>query len=442
MLRDVVLKKIKPTKWEEKIANDFIRDMVRVAKTISGYDAVVVGSIGKFTWLHGDHDVDLFMLFPDVERQELEDKGLAFGKKLANEMKGKFVIKYAEHPYVHAKINGFSVDIVPCYHIKKNEKIKSAVDRSPLHLEYVLERLDPDLRDDVRLLKQFCKGIAVYGSDAKRLGFAGYICELLIIRYGSFENVLNAASAWKPGKVIDIEGIGTAKFSDQPLIIIDPVDSKRNVAANLSCENFMKFVEKAREYMKKPSKDYFFPKKMSPLSAREIKILKNRETRFIAITMKKPDVIDDTLYPQLRRAMARLETLFRHNEFIIIRNFEYAEKEMALIFETEVWKLPVIKKMVGPPISSEKHSKEFLSKYKKASVEGDRWVAEKDRDYKTAHQLLKSFIGKKAKELVAAGIPDNIAKEFVKAKILESDDFWKFVRKNKNISIFLKAKYF
>ncbi len=451
MINDIrlsVLRKTKPSKEEEQRVEEFVKRLVEKATGITGLECVVCGSIGKHTWLKGDHDIDLFILFPTfASREELEQKGLESGKKITKQLEGRHVIKYAEHPYVHADINGFEVDIVPCYKIKKGEKIKSAVDRSPLHLDYVLENLNAGLRDDVRLLKQFCKGISVYGSDARHLGFSGYICELLVMNYGRFEDVLKAASKWQAPQIIDSrnkEKTDARMFRDQPLIIIDPTDEKRNAAANVNAENFIKFAANAGRFLQKPSGEYFFPQKAKPLAASEIKMLKGRETKFIALQLKKPDVIDDVLYPQLRRAVNRIEGLLRHNEFMAVRSYEHVSDDVILSFEMETWTMPKIKKMFGPPVFSRKHSSEFLAKYKNGIVciEGNTWTAEKEREFRSASQLLKDFIRKTAGELEKQGIPRNIAVQMGKAKILEHDEFWNYVKSNSDFSAFLKKKFF
>jgi len=446
-LKASVLKRIKPGSAEEKRVGAFAARLEAVAKKVSRKEIAFCGSIGKSTWLSGDHDIDMFILFPkSASREELEKNGLLYGKRIAKAMKGRHIIKYAEHPYVQAIIGGFNIDIVPCYKIEKGEGIKSAVDRSPLHLEYILAKLKPELMDEVRLLKQFCKGVGVYGSDTKNLGFSGYICELLILNSRSFENVLTDAAKWKAQHLIDVEhhsGDVNIKdvFSDQPLLMIDPVDPKRNVAANLSSENFVRFVEAAKAFLAKPDMDYFFPPEMKQLNSKENSVLKKRGTRFIAIKFKKPDIIDDVLYPQLRRAIKRIETLLRHNEFIVIRSFEYADTDAILVFELEVWSLPNVKKMVGPPIFSHKHSKEFLSKYKKTFIEGIKWAAERDREFITASQLLNSMIKMKPGEMIKNGIPGHIAKEMTKADLIE-EKFFDLVKKNKKFSAFLRKRYF
>lgn len=441
-----VLKKIKPSHEETEKVKRFVQQLLSVAKTVSGLDAVIVGSIGKFTWLSGDHDIDIFLLFDfAVPREELERLGLEYGKRIVEELGGKWKLKYAEHPYTHATIRGFDVDVVPCYRIKYNEKIKSAVDRSPLHLSYVLSHTKPAMVDQIRLLKQFCKGTGVYGSDAKNQGFSGYICELLILHYGSFDNVINAASAWKPPHIIHVEqkNMGPpVHFKDQPLVIVDPVDAGRNVSAVMSGENFVKFVSAVKRFLAAPSVKFFFPAGKKPLSTQQIAALQKRETKFIALVMKKPDIIDDVLYPQLRRAMGRLVALLEHHEFHVVRAFEFADKQPMIVFELEVWSLPAVKRMIGPPIFAEKHSNEFLSKYAKNSVyvHENRWVAETQRKHRTAVELLNIFLKDKPPALAEKGIPKYIAASSMKT--VEHHAFWKLVKKDKALSNCIREKYF
>lgn len=441
-IKSSVLAKTKPAKAEEEKVRRFVTSLMRVAKTVSGLDCVIVGSIGKFTWLRGDHDIDLFMLFPkDISRDGLEKKGLEFGKRIIKEMKGRHEIKYSEHPYVHGYAKGFVIDVVPCYRIGGGEKIISAVDRSPLHLEHILSNLKQ--HDEVRLLKQFCKGAGVYGSDVVMQGISGYICELLVLKCGSFEGVLKSASAWEAGVVVALDSQlhDRKQFYSQPLVLIDPIDSARNVAANLSHENFARFVLAAKSFLKKPSERFFWYQEPSALSKKQLSALKARGTHFVAMQMKRPDVVDDILYPQLRRALKRIETLLRHNDFVVLRSFEHVDKEMFLVFELSSANLPNIKKMTGPPMFSRKHSREFLEKYKKADygpyLEGEYWVIEKKREFVTAEALLKHFC--RQKNLEAAGIPDNVAKAMKKCRVV---DALNAVKKNKDISSFLNRKYF
>jgi len=455
-VKKAVLKKIKPSKKEEEDVRIFVQELIRVARTITGLNSTVCGSIGKTTWLKGDHDVDLFITFPkETTREQMEKKGLEFGKKITAEMRGVHKIKYAEHPYVHATISGFDVDIVPCYSIQEDEHIQSAVDRSPLHLRYVISNLKPDLQDEVRLLKQFCKGISVYGSDAKHLGLSGYICELLVLKYGAFEDVLKEVSEWKPPAVVFLrkvesyERINPNKFPNQPLIIIDPTDHRRNAAAVVDAENLIKFINASKRFTVSPSTTYFFPQKKNNLTSAQIKKIHERGTKFIAIKMLKPDVIDDVLYPQLRKAVKRIASMLKNNEFEVTRSYEHIHgKHIHIILEMETWDMPIVNKFIGPPLTSPKHSGEFLRKYKKDKsiygpyIESNRWVIDKPREFRTAAILLKRLLKKNEKALIDDGIPTYIATQVKGAKILEHKDFWKSIRSDVDLSAFLYEKYF
>lgn len=441
-IKPAVLKKIKPGRDEEQKVSAFVRNLMDTAKRVSGLEAVIVGSIGKGTWLRGDHDIDLFMLFPkETSRNDLEKKGLEYGKKIISRLGGRHEIKYSEHPYVRGHVKGFLVDVVPCYRISRGEKIISAVDRSPLHLQHIIENMDK--HDEARLLKQFCKGAGVYGSDVVMQGISGYICELLVLKYGSFEAVMKAAAEWEPGVVVSLDNQphDRKKFYNHPLVLIDPIDPGRNVAANLSHENFVRFVSAAKSFLEKPSPGMFWYRPPKPLTSKQITALRSRGTHFVALLMKKPGVVDDILYPQMRRAINRIETLLRQNDFVILRSMEYVDSEMMAIFELASSRLENIKKMRGPPMFSRKHSREFLEKYRHAGygpyLEGEYWVIEKKREFVTAEALLKAFA--KEKHLEAAGIPDNIAKALKKCRIVNPLDA---AKKNKSLSAFLNKKYF
>ncbi len=450
-IKSQVLKKIKPSEKEALKIEQFLDKLIQRAKEFSGLPCLCVGSVGKGTWLSGDHDIDLFIIFPRyVKREDLEKKGLELGKKLAKAMKGRVQMKYAEHPYIRfvtkmtpkgvGSKGNFIADIVPCYEMKIGEHVQSAVDRSPLHLEFVRKHIKGK-EDDVRLLKQFCKGIGVYGSDAKHLGISGYICELLVIKYGSFDSVIKGLTNMKAGDIVNLtdKNIEIKKFRDQPMIVIDPVDPERNAAAVMSGESFIRLTDMAKTFLKQPSEKYFSKQKAKPLAANDSKVIQARGTEFIGIVFKRPDVIDDIIYPQTRRLSDRLESLLRHNEFLSLHLVDYVdEKIVAIIAEMETWSLPDVKKMDGPPIFAQKNSEEFRSKYKNARISGVRWYAEVDRKYKNAHGLLADFFKHATQE---AGVPKHLVKEAKKARILQGTSFWSFVLKNKELSAMLREKF-
>ena len=110
--------------------------------------------------------------------------------------------------------------------------------------------------------------------------------------------------------------------------------------------------------------------------------------------------------------------------------------------QLDIFSLPRIKKMIGPPIFAAQHVQEFSAKYKKTSVEGTRLVAEKIREFRNAYDFLKNLQKQSPNSLMEKGIPENINKEFRKAKLLEGKEFFAELKKNQKLSEFSREKYF
>ncbi|MBI2583974.1 MAG: CCA tRNA nucleotidyltransferase [Candidatus Aenigmarchaeota archaeon] len=439
-----VLARIKPSQKEIDEVHKFLGRLEDETRKL-GCEGLAAGSIGKHTWLKGDHDIDWFLMFPkETSRELLEKEGLAIGRKLAKALRGKIQIKYAEHPYTRILFKKYHIDVVPCYKIEKGERIISAVDRSPLHLAFINEKMPAKAQDDVRLLKQFLKGTHVYGSDLRRSGFSGYIAELLVIKYGSFADTIKNAAKWKPGLVINMGASRISKLEKVPLTIIDPVDEKRNVAAALNEENFLRFVSVCNQFLKKPSLDHFFPKDLA-LKGVEIKNLQSRGTYWFAFVGKAPDVIDDILWPQMRRASERIGNLLKKNDFEIYTKGVFAGKKMTLWFELEEGQKPHAEKMTGPPIYAKNNFTQFLEKYSDSefgiAVEEDKVVAYRRRPMQKASEI-KTISKKPLEWMQQNGIPGNIASSLRKGRFTEQKKFWRFVRKNKELSRYMRRKYF
>ncbi len=181
-VEEQVLARIRPPPEEEARIEKVVRELLdhlRATLEANGWEAkpFLAGSVAKGTHLTGT-EIDVFVAFPpDLPRADLEERGLALGKLLE---RGAHL--YAEHPYTRGWYGGFEVEIVPCYRITDATQRMSAVDRTPLHVDYVLGRVKDGQTDEIRLLKAWAEGIGVYGAEAKILGFSGYLCELLVLR--------------------------------------------------------------------------------------------------------------------------------------------------------------------------------------------------------------------------------------------------------------------
>jgi tRNA nucleotidyltransferase (CCA-adding enzyme) len=452
-----IQKQILPDKKAERELKSLARKVLRVAnKKAKKYEAkaMIVGSITRDTWLPDKKEFDVFVLFPkDLKPSELEKYGLQVAKEIVKEMKGTFTLKYAQHPYLSAEINDVEIDIVPCYKIKDTSEIKSAVDRTPFHVAYLQKKLKKKQANEVRLLKKFLKNHNLYGADAKTQGFSGYLCELLIINYKTFVNLLKAAAKWKIQEIIDLEKFYKKEeynllrkiFKNQALIVIDPTDKTRNVAAALSSESFFKFKKVCEEFLGNPCEETFFEKVNYMTDFEFSKMKLKRGTEVLLIKFKPPKVSSDILWPQLRKFAERIESILEEKkyEFKVYGKAVYTdEKDLALVLlELEVYSLPYIQKIVGPYVFDEKNSKAFLEAHKTCLigpyVEDDRWVAEVERRFKTAKEKILDSLSKPIDILKAKGIPNYIAEALAKGfEVIDGLEIEKLLRERKDVGTF------
>ena len=177
LLEESVLEVIRPVPDEMEHIARVAAKIMKTAAQKGGAEPMVVGSVARGTYIHGDRDLDVFLLFaPDLSREALEEQGLRLARSIADELSDGYFEKYAEHPYINATIEGFDVDLVPCFKVESASAIRSSVDRTPFHTRYIEAKI-ASLVDDVLLLKQFAKGGGIYGSDQMTEGFSGYVCE-------------------------------------------------------------------------------------------------------------------------------------------------------------------------------------------------------------------------------------------------------------------------
>jgi len=359
-----VLKKISPTEQERKRIKKIVSELIKeIKQEIKKFDIKLsielVGSIVKDTYLKNNMDIDLFILFPvNVSRKKLQQTGLSIGRAILENQEECF----AEHPYVRGTFQAIKTEIVPCYCIASAEQKISAVDRTPLHTKYIKKHLLQTQKKEVMLLKQFLRGIGCYGAGAEVEGFSGYLCEILIIKYGSFQKLIVNAQNWKYGHKIKFTDEKTPDF-DTPLVFIDPVDSQRNVSSAVSEKKFNFFIKACIEYVSKPSLTFFFPREIKPWPLKKI-YNKIGKKQFIAVKIKKPSIISENLYPQIRKSVRSITELCERYDFKILDyNFFIDKQDIYMILLPKKHKISQKKIHMGPPIKMKKNVKEFVNRW-------------------------------------------------------------------------------
>lgn len=452
---ELILKNLRPSQEEIDAVNkttDKVLNFINETCKDEGIDAQAnaVGSVAKNTWLSGKSDIDIFISFPlDVEMDQLKEKGLYLAYKTNDALNGKANEHYASHPYLTCEIDGFEVDIVPCYAIDEGDSIVSAVDRTILHTRYIQKNLSKEQEDEVLLLKKFMDAVGTYGSEFKTGGFAGYLCELLILKYGTFENTLRVAQNWKKRTLIDLEDFGTvgnALFKQDPLVFIDPTDKNRNVGAALRMERYVDFIVASRNFLdildnhdlddgKKQEKiiKFFKPLLKEHLSDKSnVEIAKylidsfnDRQTQTLLIKFPIPEMSADALHPQLLKTIQSICEKIDMEEFSVFKYDYWTDEEKYVIFtiELNVFKQGKYYIHKGPKVWPKKACDNFKKKWEDALYPLDEFmVLTREREFKTAKEFIIHMLNIENIHIIKVGknIKEAICNDY---EIFEIDEF-------------------
>ncbi|MDE1797934.1 MAG: CCA tRNA nucleotidyltransferase [Candidatus Micrarchaeota archaeon] len=420
-LLDPIRAELRPTREDEARLEAVRKGVAARLKRVvpASVEIAMMGSVAKGTALRHNNEIDVFLLIPRTySAQKMASSGMAWAKKAMTGCKTE--VSYAQHPYLKARIDGVKVDIVPAFKMEEGQELGSAVDRSQLHTPWANARLDAKMRDDVRLLKQFMKALGVYGAQSRVEGFSGYLCELLVIHYGSFESVLRAGGAWRnpvldPGKHHDIEK-ARAMFPDAAMVVIDPVDPARNVAAVVSHTSLSRFALGAREFLKKPSRTAFFREKEVHSAARLRAMIGARKTATVALFMPAPALVEDILWPQLRKTALALRSRLEKSDFRVFGHYFWSDgKRAVILFEVMEERLPAVVRRIGPPAWAGKDVEAFLSAHRSAlnlHVEHERVVAVERREERTPKEALEAALRRSGR----LGVPEPFARALKKRR--------------------------
>ena len=333
----------------------------------------VGGSYAHDTWLQDQTDVDYFLIYPkSVERSRLGELGM----ELAEAALARFSPRkrYAEHPYIEADYGPITVNAVPCYDVAAGEWI-SAADRSPFHTKYMAAHLTEQLRSQVRVLKLFLKAQGLYGAEIRVRGFSGYACEVLTLKYGSFIGVLRGASEWKPGSPLSVEGgeeVAKSLFKNQPFILLDPVDTSRNLGLAVSPSKLGELIYVSRAFLGKPNPRYFgSPRMMAPAAMPPYAI-----DHTLLLAFRYDPKSEDILWGELRKSAGGIASHLEKEGVEVLRHTVAAEEgTAAMAFLTSAYALPKARMRDGPELFRDEATRRFLAASKER---GDSWWVGED----------------------------------------------------------------
>ncbi|MBI2656710.1 nucleotidyltransferase domain-containing protein [Candidatus Woesearchaeota archaeon] len=397
MILNQALKEIQPDKnYEKEIFEKLNLIIKKINQNQKNIKAILGGSGAKGTWLK-TFDADIFALFSYKKFKDRSDKLSDILEKTLKKKFSNVIRLHGSRDYFQIRQNNFTFEIVPILKIQKAEQGKNITDVSPLHSKWVLKH--KKLVHEMKLTKQFCQAQNVYGAESYIRGFSGYVCEILTAYYGSFLNLLKNAARWNERVVVDVQRyykgkdvfklVNTSKLIS-PLIVIDPVQKDRNAAAALSTEKFEAFKKAAREFLKKPSKEFFAKKDLKLLFLLD----KRKNTQLITIKAKplsgKIDVIGTKL---LKVYEFSINELNKHDFKIIKKGWEWGKKNDAIFyFLFDKKELPKAIEIEGPPLKIKQHVENFKKIHKKTHIKNNKIFAAERRKFTKPEELLKNTI--------------------------------------------------
>tara|TARA_Y100000310_G_scaffold225672_1_gene227695 strand:- start:2602 stop:3825 length:1224 start_codon:yes stop_codon:yes gene_type:complete len=363
-----------------------------ITKKIKVKDTKVIvgGSGGKNTWLKGTHDVDLYVKFNYSKFKDKSDQLSAILHKSLKKQFRRVISLHGSRDYFQIVHAGFTFEIVPILDIKNYKQARNTTDLSQLHVNFVKKY--PKLVNEIRLAKLFAKATNTYGAESYLRGFSGYALEVLTIQFGSFLKFIKAVSKWKASHIIgkkkDVALLNASKKMS-PLILIDPVQPDRNVAAALSQEKYDLFKSAAKKFVKNPSLKSF-TKKSFDLK----KLAKKGKVFFFTLTplSGKRDIVG----AKMLKAFEFLQKQLTLHDFnLLASNWEFDEKKSFMYFVLDSKPLTKTFKHYGPPKDAVKSLKQFKKKYKTIAFEGKKSYTKKQRLFTTLEPLFEQLLCQK-----------------------------------------------
>jgi tRNA nucleotidyltransferase (CCA-adding enzyme) len=374
--KNEVLSRIKPTAAEEKALNAQIAMFVKkLNNVLDDTRAVLGGSGAKGTWLKKQHDADIFVVFPASYKNHSAELSDVLEKKL-KKLRMPFSRLHGSRDYFRFEQNKFVFEVVPIVKILKANDAANITDVSPLHARWVKKH---GKTDEIRLAKAFCKAQKCYGAESYLRGFSGYVLEILVIHYGSFEKLLRASLKWKEKEVIDVArlykkedalmAVNKSKLNS-PIVVIDPVDKARNAAAALGDEKLRLFQKKAAAFLKRP-RVLFFNKEVVTLDL--LKKKKNKKKHIVWVEIMAYEGKHDKVGAQLLLAFDYIKRCL--TDFDVLKAGWEWQEDVVFWFVVKDNKRDKIREIMGPPVAMKEHVAAFKKKHKKVKIVKGKLVA-------------------------------------------------------------------
>ncbi len=377
---------------------------------------IIGGSLAKNTYLPGDHDVDVFVAFDYSSKSS--DISTKLGHVLGKIKHVSIVRLHGSRDYFQLTLSqpavNLTFEIIPVLAIREPSAAMNITDCSPLHVSWVKKEIakKKSLADEIKLTKSFCKAAGVYGAESYIKGFSGHVVDILTIYYHGFVPLLKSAQRWKEKDVIDfydkhrgkaLHALNASKLQS-PLIVVDPIQKERNAAAALDYAKWERFRIAARQFLKKPSIDFFIKK---DLTLEDIKT-RAGTNRMVLVDVVASEGKEDVVGAKLLKAFEYIKKKLSENEFVLFdAGWIWNKDAKALFFFIlNPAVLPPTRCMAGPALSFAQHVAHFKSVHKKTFEKNNRMFADVPRRFRTPEPLVAAVLKEPyvAEKIVSARI--------------------------------------
>ncbi|MFW6286154.1 MAG: SMODS domain-containing nucleotidyltransferase [Nanoarchaeota archaeon] len=411
-LRKTILSNIKPNIENKKEKQDIVHILLKELnkqKKLLNYNCTffIGGSFGKDTDLKDTSDIDIFAKF---DTKYDDDKISNMLEKIIIKSKFQYSKQKGSRDYFNLEFKqkkfSIKIEIVPVLNIINPKLAKNSTDVSPLHVDFIKKKIakNPNLKNEIRLAKQFFKSKKIYGAESYINGFSGHSIDILICYYNTLESLLNDAKTWKQRKFIDINNfyesyqsalikIPSSKISS--LILVDPILETRNAARALSVENYSKFLVIAKNFDELRESDFTITKFNLHKTIKSAKKIAKRNKLSNLFYVFNLDVNNhnnsqDIIGSKLLRLNSKLAHHFTEYDFQIFNNeffIDFSQKTCLFVFFLEHKNIPKLKKIMGPFVYMDSAFHNFIKDKKYYFIKDSRVYSYQERKITNINQI-------------------------------------------------------
>ena len=423
------------------------------------------GSFVRKTYLSEDETFDLLLILSRSEKAKVHQILDALVQRLKKDRVRKNPISVEKHtgkmPYLRMIVDDELINMFVGFEVSPGEDTISIFDLIPMHTQYILTHMEEEKRKEVLLFKKFVKAIGVYRSEIGAVGFNGYLCELLILFYGSFRKAIEAIRNWKPRTIIDLkkkqEKIEDVDYLTSellvgyyPLYVLDPLNPKDNVAASVSVDQYNSIIAAANIYYFNPLISFFEDQLCeAPTFNDLVRKIVNSGREIIVLAIRRDFKESEVCWQKALSIRSSFETEIRNNNYLLERIKPFVSDEYFGVFISLMAANPQISlRREGPEVTS-KESLKFLRRYSKHAdvvagpyIDDEKWVIHFTKKGQIIYEFLQNLVKKNTfvlnvdsflkieiKEKMSVLVLDDKMREIYETDEMFSENFFLFIER-------------